>query len=37
MILARGTLDELKLARHEEKMNLQEAFKSYALARGVRC
>ena len=35
MILARGTLDELKLARHEEKMNLQEAFKKYASKHGV--
>ena len=35
MILARGTLDELKLSRHETKMNLQEAFKAYASEHGV--
>ena len=35
MILARGTLDELKMARHEEKFNLQEAFKAFVALNGV--
>lgn len=30
MILARGTLDELKMARHTEKVDLQNAFKEFA-------
>lgn len=35
MILARGTLDELKMARHAEKFGLQEAFKAFVASNGI--
>lgn len=35
MILARGTLDELKLIRHKEKFDLQESFKAFVALHGI--